>query len=137
MRSGKIVPIVTTDDLSAAKSFYLRHFDFQVVFENEGYLALRAPGEAEAELSFMLPDEEDQPLFPGGGLTYCLEVEDVDAEHSRLTGEGLPVVRPLQDNPWGDRSFVVTDPTGVALYIHQPIEPAEEFKKHFHEHAPS
>jgi predicted enzyme related to lactoylglutathione lyase len=126
MQINKIVPLVNTDKLDEVKAFYLEHFGFETTFEGKGYLGLRAAGEAGPELSFMQPGE-GCASFGGGGLTCCLEVADVDAEHSRLGGAGLPVVRPLQDNPWGDRSFVVVDPAGVALYIYKEIQPAPEF----------
>ena len=32
---------------------------------------------------------------------------DVDAEHGRLTAEGLTPVMPIADHPWGDRGFAV------------------------------
>jgi predicted enzyme related to lactoylglutathione lyase len=130
MQIDKIVPLVSTDRLEAVKAFYLEHFEFETTFESEGYLGLRAAGEGGPELSFMRP-EEGCASFGGAGLTCCLEVADVDAEHKRLGAAGLQVLRPLQDNPWGDRSFVVADPAGVALYIYKEIQPAEEFVQYF------
>ena len=73
--------------------------------------------------------------MPAGrpGCTLCLEVDDVDKEHERVAGLGIPMVQPLKDNPWGDRSFVIADPAGTALYIYHPIEPAPEFAACFKE----
>lgn len=130
MKSKKMSPIVTTNRLAEVKEFYQSHFGFRVVFEGKGYLALRSEGDT-VELSFMLPDSEEQPLFEGGGLTYCFEVENVDAEYDRLSTRGVTIVQPLVDQPWGDRCFIVLDPLGIALYIHRPGEPAEEFKQYF------
>ena len=125
MHIKKNVPIVTTDKLAEVKAFYQRHFSCGVSFENEQYLGLVGRGQSGVELAFMVPEDPSQPLFNGAGITYALEVADPDAEHNRLTGEGLSVVRPLQDNPWGDRSFVVVDPVGVMLYIYKDIVPAQ------------
>ncbi len=126
MRMNKLVPLVTTDKLREVKAFYRKHFQFEVIFENESYLGLRSPGEGGSEIGFMLPEGE-QPLYAGQGLTFCFEVPDVDAEHDRLRSAELPVLRELQDNPWGDRSFIVSDPIGVAIYLYKPIPPSAEF----------
>ncbi len=126
MRMNKLVPLVTTDKLREVKVFYRKHFQFEVIFENESYLGLRSPGEEGGEIGFMIPEGE-QPVYDGKGLTLCFEVSDVDAEHDRLRSAELPVVRELQDNPWGDRSFIVSDPIGVAIYVYKTIPPSAEF----------
>ena len=130
MQIKNIVPLATVSDtaqLNAAKEFYLRHFGFRISFENESYLGLKAPGASDGELGFMLPDQPQGPSYGGAGMTYCLQVEDVDAEHERLTAAGLEPVMPLGDRPWGDRSFVVQDPVGIHIYIFKPIPPTAEF----------
>ena len=67
----------------------------------------------------MVQDKCAPARFDGKGLTVCLEVADVDAEAARLTKAKLPVVLPLQDNPWGDRSIVFRDPAGIHVYVYQ------------------
>jgi uncharacterized glyoxalase superfamily protein PhnB len=126
MKIKQLIPLIATDRLDELKSFYGRHFGFEPSFEHETYLGLRDPSRTR-ELSFMRACEEST-RFPGRGLTYCFEVEDVDAEHTRLTEAGLKVGRPLQDNPWGDRSFTVRDPVGIEIYIYKTIPPAKEFE---------
>jgi len=133
MRIHNSVPMIATDKLEQAKAFYVSHFGFRTTFESEGHLCLRSPGEDGSEIMFSRPDGEHMPAFEGKGLTWCLEVKDVDAEHERLQSAGVPVVRPLQDNPWGDRSFVVVDPAGVPLWIFKCIKPTAEFEHCFKE----
>lgn len=128
MQFDNLVPLIATPDLSKVKSFYRKHFDFRVTFEHDTYLGLKANGGGDAELGFMAP-EPGQPSYGGTGMTLCMRVEDVDAEHDRLTGAGLQVGMPLSDYPWGDRAFTVSDPVGVSLYIHKPIPPSAEFAK--------
>lgn len=77
----------------------------------------------------MIP-EEGQPAFGGAGLTCCFMVDDVDKEYKRLSQREITVVRPLQDNPWGDRSFVMLDPSGIALYLYQEIPITDEYKQY-------
>lgn len=49
------------------------------------------------------------------GIFLSVQVDDVDAVHDRLVAAGVAVHQPLADQPWGHRSFGVTDPTGTVL----------------------
>ncbi len=131
MQIKRIVPIVTTERLAEAKEFYVSHFGFRVAFESEDHLSLKSSKEDGVEISLMRPKGNEQPLFDGKGIVYCLEVADVDAEHEKLMSGGLTDQRPPQDNPWGDRSFSVVDPCGITLYIYKPIPAEKEFKQYF------
>jgi uncharacterized glyoxalase superfamily protein PhnB len=117
MNLKKLVPLVTTGHLSELKDFYSKHFGFKVTIEVSTYLGLA--GANGAELSFMSPDEDAQEAFEGKGLTLCFEVTDVDAEANRLVAAGVPVIVPLRDNPWGDRSIILRDPIGIHVYVYQ------------------
>lgn len=128
MKLVRNTPIVTTDRLSEVLAFYTEVLGFEVSFwMPDQHLGLKRGA---VEISFMAP-EGPQPSFGGQGLTWALEVEDADAVHADLVARGLEVVRPLQDNPWGDRSFTVRDPVGIHLYVHHAIEPTEEFEAYF------
>jgi len=118
MKIKKLYPLVTVTDLAPLRDFYCKHFACAVPTEAPGYLHLAAPGGA--ELAFMTQDAEAPQAFAGAGLTLCFEVDNVDAEAARLQKAGLPIVRPLQDNPWGDRSIIVRDPVGIHVYVYQP-----------------
>ncbi len=71
------------------------------------------------------------PVFAGTGVMLNFKVDDVDAEHARLVEAGLKVAMPLEDHPWGDRGFSVTDPIGNAVYLFSDREPADEFKQYY------
>lgn len=129
MKMKQIVPIMTTNKLAELKEFYTKHFDFKVNFDAPQYLGLVFEGKTSMEIGFMTPGENCVE-FSGQGLTLGLVVENVDAEYDRIKNAGLNIVQKPQDNPWGDRSTIVTDPIGIAVYIYQPIEPTEEFKKY-------
>ena len=51
------------------------------------------------------------------GVTIAIEADDVDQWHHRILSQGLPLKQQLTDQPWGHRSFMVTDPDGLTLYI--------------------
>lgn len=129
MKINKLSPIVTTEKLDDVRAFYTRHLGFKVSFDYPGgYLGLRSIQDETLEISFMTPCEHGQP-YDGHGVTLCLEVDDVDAEHQRLSQAGVPIVVPIKDNPWGDRSFISVDPVGVSIYVYSPTEPTEEFQQ--------
>jgi uncharacterized glyoxalase superfamily protein PhnB len=117
MKLKKMFPLVTVKSLASLKDFYCGHFGFAVSMEAQGYLHLAGSGGT--EIAFMTQDAEAPEVFAGKGITFCLEVADVDAEAARLTKADLPVVVPLKDNPWGDRSIIFRDPIGVHVYVYQ------------------
>ncbi len=133
MKITKMTPIITTDKLAEEKAYYAKFFGFKVIFEYaDQHIGMQSSANDDVVISFMAPCEQTPP-YQGQGLTVCLEVADVDAQSKRLAAAGLPIVVPVQDNPWGDRSFISVDPAGVSVYVYSPIEPTEEFKKCFKE----
>ncbi len=74
--------------------------------------------------------QEKMPTFGGAGVMLNFKVDDVDAEHTRLTEAGLQTAMPLEDHPWGDRGFSVIDPIGNSVYIYSDREPADEFRQY-------
>lgn len=97
-------------------------------------------GHAEIKIgdsTIMLADEHPEmgargPKTVGGSpVTIHLYVEDVDAVFSRAVAAGAKVLRPLQNQFYGDRSGGVEDPFGHAWYIATHVEDVspEELKK--------
>jgi catechol 2,3-dioxygenase-like lactoylglutathione lyase family enzyme len=60
--------------------------------------------------------------FPRGvGVEVTIEVTDVDAVFALAAGAGLPIVKEIQDRPWGARDFRLADPDGYFLRITSPL----------------
>lgn len=57
----------------------------------------------------------------------AFQVKDAAAEHKRLQAEGAPIVYGLAEEPWGQRRFMVCDPSGILVDVVQQIEPAPGF----------
>ena len=53
----------------------------------------------------------------GTGISMYLSVEDVDEFHAYLLARGLKPKTKPQDQPWGNREFVLRDPDGYNLVI--------------------
>jgi predicted enzyme related to lactoylglutathione lyase len=54
---------------------------------------------------------------PGLGVALWLRCDDAQAVHDRLAGEGVRIVQPPFDGPFG-RTFVFADPDGYAVTLH-------------------
>ena len=81
-------------------------------------------------LAILAHDHETIPPEGRGctrGLILNFEVEDVDAEHQRALSAGLPIVKTLRDEAFGQRHFIIRDPNGVLIDIITPTPPAPEF----------
>lgn len=128
MKIMRVDATISTNKLQESKEFYMRHFDFALVYESEWYIEL-VGRHIPAGISFTLPQREAGEFFNGKGLILSFEVADVDAEYHRLKAEGLRIFQELQNKPWGERSFVVDDPSGVHLYIYSPIEATPEYQE--------
>ena len=103
MKTSELSTCFCTNDIEACSEFYQQYFAAKVVFDCGWYVNLRI-GEDGPSIQFMQP-QNDMPVFSGKGITLNFRVDDVDAEHTRLTEAGLGNAMPLEDHPWGDRGF--------------------------------
>lgn len=116
-----------TTKAAECKEFYVKYLGAVITFDYEWYSVVAFGDKKQFTLSFMAP-QGDEPLYEEKGVTLNFCVSNVDDEYQRLIiSEGLKVLRPLADNPWGDRSFTLLDPLGNILYIYSEIKPSEEF----------
>ncbi|MEU3270088.1 VOC family protein [Saccharomonospora sp. NPDC006951] len=128
-------PVVCTPKLAESTAFYTDHLGFEIVFEADWYVSLRRPGPPAYELALLdhthptLPEAYRHPVR---GLLLNLEVTDVDAEWRRLVGEhGLSPELELRDEDFGQRHFIVADPSGVLIDVITPIAPTAEFAQQY------
>ena len=69
---------------------------------------------------------------PVRGLLLNFEVTDVDAEWERLVvREGLRPELALRDETFGQRHFIVADPSGVLIDVITEIPPSAEYTDAF------
>lgn len=121
-----IYPVTITTKLDECKRFYMTHFGFTAVFEEDWYVQLlhKASG---VEIGLMLPGLEGQPAefhdeFPARGIVYTLEVDNVDVEYERLKLEAVDIFHPPTTEAWGQRHFCLRDPSGVVIDVVQQVE---------------
>lgn len=53
----------------------------------------------------------------GVGISIWFKVPDADALFQKLQEEGVPIIKPIEDGPFG-RVFMLKDPDGYAITIH-------------------
>src|SRR5262245_45589784 len=142
MRHKSLFPVIITPALAAARDFYVHQLHFRIVFEDEWYVHLHAPridGGVPLELAFMSPDLHSLPFplrsaFNGQGMIVTIEVEDVDALYEKLCRIGSEMIVELQDEPWGQRHFLLRDPSGTMLDVVKPIPPSSEYLLAYADH---
>lgn len=130
MRS--LFPDICTDDLVACRDFYAALFGFTVIFEIDWYIQMKSPANDALQIAFV---KRDHPSVPAGyreqprGVVITLETEAVDPLDAKATQLGLKKILPLQDEVWGQRHFMVEDPSGLIVDVVQMIDPTPEFLK--------
>jgi catechol 2,3-dioxygenase-like lactoylglutathione lyase family enzyme len=129
-------PVIGTPRLREAHEFYTRLFGFETTFEADWYVSLRRAGPPSYELALL---DHTHPTVPAAhrrpvqGLLLNFEVEDVDAEWERLVVRGgLTPELALRSEAFGQRHFIVADPSGVLIDVITPIAPGAEYAGSFH-----
>jgi len=127
-------PVYIVKELTAAKSFYTENLGFDVVFSGDWYIHLVS--KSGVQVGFMLPDQPTQPKifqkpYPGKGVIFSLEVEDVDTAFAVAKSKSLHIILELQSEDWGQRHFCIQDPNGIFLDIVQSFEPTEEYQSDY------
>jgi catechol 2,3-dioxygenase-like lactoylglutathione lyase family enzyme len=54
---------------------------------------------------------------PPQGAFMAMEVDDIESRYRRAVEKGLMIKQELTDQEWGHKSFCVSDPNGLTLYL--------------------
>ena len=114
------------DDVEAAVAFYTQHLDFSVAMDAAPAFASVARGSLLLLLSGPTssagrPMPDGTRPGPGGWNRIHLLVDDIDAEVTRLTGEGVTFRNEMVSGPGGSQILAV-DPSGNFVEIFQPAD---------------
>ena len=138
MKCTQYYPVIQTSDVAATRAFYVKHFRFDVSFDADWYCHLQSSEDPAVNLAILQFDHETIPAEGRGttaGLILNFEVEDVDVEFQRLRDAGVPILKTLTDEVFGQRHFITSDPNGVLIDVIKPIPPAAEFADQYAEDA--
>lgn len=138
MKCTQYYPVIQTDDVAGSKAFYTDHFRFHVSFDSDWYCHLQSREDPKVNVAILKSDHDTIPAEGQGtvrGLILNFEVDDVDAEFERLVAAGLPMLKPLTDEVFGQRHFITRDPNGVLIDVIKPIPPTAEFVSQYADEA--
>ena len=130
MKTTSYYPVLMTGDVAVSADFYIRHFRFRALFEIEWYVHLQSQEDESVNLGLVFEGHDSIPetvRARAGGILINFEVEDPDAVYTRCLAAGLPILRSLRDEPFGQRHFITCDPNGVLIDVIKPITPTPEF----------
>lgn len=127
MRFALLGFALATDDPTASAQWFAEHFGFTVNVNIGWYVNTQHPEHQNVSLDFVQRDHESWADVARGstvaGTLLAFLVEDVDAEHERLSRAGLEIVLPLVTEPWGQRRFQVAGPDGLLVEVLQQVPP--------------
>lgn len=131
MQPRSFYPVIGTDKVAETAAFYVQHFGFTVTFQADWYISLRqgaAPQYELAVLDFTHASVPEAGRYRVAGLWLNFEVDDVDAEYERLIkSAGLPVLRDIRSEAWGQRHFITADPNGILIDVITNIPASKEY----------
>lgn len=112
MTIRRATPDVYATDLQASRDFYCDVLGFEVGMEMDWVSIFVSPDTPTTQV-IAITDDASAPVVPD----MSVEVADVDAVHDRAQQQGLDIVHPLTDEPWGVRRFFVRDPDGTVVNV--------------------
>ncbi|WSG63514.1 VOC family protein [Nocardia sp. NBC_01730] len=135
MELSSFYPVIGTFRLAQSRDFYTKWLGFEVTFESDWYISLRRLGEKPYELALLdytHPTVPESYRKPVQGLLLNFEVADVDAEWERLVVRGgLRAESEIRTEAFGQRHFIVADPSGVLIDMITEIPPSAEYAGQF------
>ncbi len=130
MKCTQYYPVIQTNDVQTTKAFYVDNFRFKVSFDADWYCHLQSTEDPTVNLAILKGDHETIPAEGRGtaaGVILNFEVDDVDEEFRRAENAGLPILKTLTDEDFGQRHFITRDPNGVLIDVIKPIPPVGQF----------
>jgi uncharacterized glyoxalase superfamily protein PhnB len=121
--------VLATNDVPRIASFFREAFGVEARFENDMFADFVLP--SRFRVAFFKPVGGSAQTFRAeadrDGCSFGATVENVDALHARLTALAslypIALSGPPKDHPWGERSFLLTDPDGNRWEVTQAPSP--------------
>jgi uncharacterized glyoxalase superfamily protein PhnB len=113
--SGKYVPTI---------NFYEDYFGFVATVEQEGFTLLQKANKPGDRIAVFDAAHEcvAERVNPVQGLILNMPVDDVRKIYDLLYMEGLDIYKDLGTDIHGRQHFVVYDPNGVLVNVHEAVE---------------
>ena len=115
-------PQFLVSKLSHALAFYEDRLGFDREFVYADFYASVSRGGATIHLKCAPKlDEERAHQKSGEHLDAYLAVSGIEELHDEFVRRGAPILKPLEDRPWGARDFYVEDSDGYILCFSEAV----------------
>jgi uncharacterized glyoxalase superfamily protein PhnB len=136
MNIDSFYPVLMTSDVKGLRDFYCDNFGFEIAFEADWYVSLKKVQQGRViELALL---ESSHPTIPEGfkanarGVILNVEVGNARQEYERLVREkGIAELLSLRDEAFGQRHFMIQDPSGNIVDVIQNIAPDDSFAQNY------
>jgi uncharacterized glyoxalase superfamily protein PhnB len=122
---GQVMPIIAVESVDAVRDFYVDKLGFQHVMGmvgKDGQLDFVTVVLGGARVMFSRAmNGSGQPRSAKQPVEIYLQVDDVDAYHTRVKKNGVKISDPLTVQWWGDRTFKVLDPNGYEIWFYTNV----------------
>ncbi|WP_433563541.1 VOC family protein [Nocardia sp. CA-151230] len=120
--TASAISLNVPDPIASAK-FLIDHFGFAEKMSADGFVDVTRP-DAGFDVIYLrtgLGSFKPERIAgsAGEGLLVVFVVDDIDAEYARVQREGVPIVTPIETEPWGERYFQALDPNGIVIQLVQ------------------
>ena len=117
----RAVPNLVVEDAEAARRFFGDFLGFEAAMDEPGFKMFRSPSNPTAQITIadLKVEGQDRGIKDAN---VSVEVEDATALYERAQGEGLDIVYPLTDEPWGIRRFFVRAPGGHVINVAEHLK---------------
>jgi len=130
MKIESTYPLFTVKALSESRSFFIKYFELPIIFE-ANWIVVFGHESTGPILGLMSSDHPSTPpgpeTFTGLGAIFTIQLSDVAVAYKKCKAENAPITYALADEPWGQRRFMMKDPSGIQIDIVQQTEPKAGF----------
>ena len=116
------VPVIATDDIRKALSYYINVLGFTFDFEYGEPVVYAGVKSGNVEIYFSY-DQDIATSIKEQGI--CPEIfiwlSDADKLFKEHVANGADVIESISDRPWGARQYVIKDINGYHLKFAQPL----------------
>lgn len=120
---------IFVDDIDRAREFYEGLLGLVAETDHGGYvtygggLALWASGRAGESIFSRRVEKAERGT---GQMELYFETDDVSGSYALLESAGTPMIHPVQEEPWGQRTLRCYDPDGHIVEVGEPMRAVVE-----------
>ncbi|BFM50453.1 VOC family protein [Marinomonas sp. THO17] len=120
----RILTNICSDDLPKSRDFYVSLLGLKVNYESNWYIQLCSPTNSDLEYGIIqrnhaLVPKEYQAIPTGMYVTFV--VEDIEGIYNKALTMKVPILQTPRNEFYGQRRFLVKDPSGCLIDISSPL----------------